>query len=534
MVQRAFGVLACLAFAASFSGCSTFSPEESKAPETAPEKAQADAGSAAKPSSDAHPAEAPKVDTVLASADKAVADKMDEVAAALAARVAAKQSRSDLDGALADLDRILEIQPSNAVAHLVRGQIKLTRGNPAAASADYSRAVDILSGTAPDHVSGTDSLAQALAALFPGMVQNMQANAYYLRGAARQAGGDTDGALADFNQAVSAAPDFAAVYNNRGVIKGMIQRDADGALADFNKAAELQSKAPDTYANRGNIKLALGQIDEALKDYDQAVALSPSWPAAYFDRAFGKQQKGDLDGAITDLTKAIELKSDYLDAYYNRAVDYDRKQQFGEAIADYDRVIIMNPNAADAFAGRGMDKYRRNDIDGSVSDFNRAIALRKDSVRLYIDRAVANVIKGDSAAAISDFDQVLKLADDETSAYPRLFRCVALLQARRGDPRKELTAAIAKWKDGWPKTIGQFLTGDLTESQLLAEAEKADPKVVAAHRCDAFYFAGIAHLLNGETPAARSFFNECVAVNRPDLFAFRFAQGELDRMKPAP
>jgi tetratricopeptide (TPR) repeat protein len=382
-------------------------------------------------------------------------------------------------------------------------------------------------------VSGTDALTQTLSALFPGMVQNMQANAYYLRGAARQASGDTDGALSDFNQAISAAPDFAAVYNNRGVIKGMMQRDADGALSDFNKAAELQSKAPDTYANRGNIKLAMGQIDEALKDYDKAVELSPSWAAAYFDRAFGKQQKGDLDGAIADLNKAIELKADYLDAYYNRAVDYDRKQQFGEAIADYDRVIVMNPNAADAFAGRGMDKYRRNDIEGSVSDFNRAIALRKDSVRLYLDRAAANEIKGDNAAAISDFDQVLKLADDDTSAYPRLFRCVALLQTHSGDPKKDLAAAIANWKDTWPKKIGQFLTGDLTESQFLAAAEIADPKIVAAHRCDAFYFTGIAHLLTGDTAAARSFFSECVAVNRPDLFASRFAQGELDRLKPA-
>jgi tetratricopeptide (TPR) repeat protein len=539
MLQRILAALSCLTLAAAFSGCGTLSlkssSDQSADQNPAPSASggngsQASADNSAQP---AQPAQPSPADLAIADANKTVAQKMDDLADALASRAAAKQQKPDLPGAKADLDTLIQIQASNALALLCRGEIVMSQSGPTAAMADYSKAIDILSAsTAPDHVSGTDALTKLLAALFPGMIQNMPANAYYLRGAARQAKGDGEGALSDFNQAISAAPDFAAAYNNRGVIKGMFLRDADGAAADFNKSLDLQPKAADALANRGNIEIAQGNYDAAVKDYDKAIELSPNWPVGYFDRAFAKQRSGDLDGAIADLTKAIDLKADYTDAYFNRAVDYDRQAKYAEAMADYDRVIVMNPSAADAYAGRGMDRYRRNDINAAISDFNRAIALKKDSARNYLDRAVASYIQGDLKRAIDDYQHAIELTDKDSASYPQLFRSVALMQDHQ-DPKKDLATAMVDWKDGWPKTIGRYLTGDLNESAFLAEAERADPKIAGVERCDAYYFVGMTHLLAGDNAAAKNFFDQCLAVNLPDRFSTRFAQSQLTRLASA-
>jgi len=46
-----------------------------------------------------------------------------------------------------------------------------------------------------------------------------QAEAYSNRGSAKRAKGELDGAIADFNKAIESDPKQASAYNNRGAIK---------------------------------------------------------------------------------------------------------------------------------------------------------------------------------------------------------------------------------------------------------------------------------------------------------------------------
>ena len=65
--------------------------------------------------------------------------------------------------------------------------------------------------------------------------------AYSNRGNAKRLKGDLDGSLADFDKAIELKPDFAGAYNNRGLTK-RFKGDYDGAVADFTKAIELDPK----------------------------------------------------------------------------------------------------------------------------------------------------------------------------------------------------------------------------------------------------------------------------------------------------
>jgi lipoprotein NlpI len=89
---------------------------------------------------------------------------------------------------------------------------------------------------------------------------------------------------------------------------------------------------------------------------------------------------------------------------------------------------------------------------------------------------------------------------------------------------------VAKWKDGWPKTIGLYLSGALPEKDFLAQAAQGTAKTVSGQQCQADYYIGITRLLAGDTAAAKEFFEKCLATNVTNFFVFTFARAELARL----
>jgi tetratricopeptide (TPR) repeat protein len=240
-----------------------------------------------------------------------------------------------------------------------RGNARRHQGDLDGAIADYNQAIALQ----PDYAATYDN-----------------------RGIARSGQGDLDGAIADFNQAIALQPDNAAAYNNRGIARSG-QGDLDGAIADFNQAIILQPGNATGYYNRGIARSDRGDLDGAIADYDQAIILQPGNAAAYYNRGLTRSGQGDLDGAIADYDQAIILRPDDTAIYYSQSLTRSGQGDLDGAIADYDQTIILRPDDTAIYYNRGLARSGRGDLDGAIADYNQAIALHPDNYLSWLGLA---------------------------------------------------------------------------------------------------------------------------------------------------
>jgi tetratricopeptide (TPR) repeat protein len=363
-------------------------------------------------------------------------------------RAGARGFNGDMNGAIADLSRAIDLDPKSKLAVYRRGAFKLQKGDYDGAIADLSRAIELSPNTA-DYYSDR-GLAKLRKCDNDGAIVDFtraieldpkNAIAYRNRALAKNIKGDADGALADYNRAIDLDPKNASAFNSRGVIKKS-KGDLDGAIADFTKAIELNDKLTIAYKNRGEAKQAkgdaaganedlkrAGELDPRLRDeessadhVDRSTAKGKEKESAasvedFFNRAGVKKAAGDLDGAIADYDRAIQLDPKDAAIYNNRGLAKQEKGDLDAAIVDFNRAIQLNPKDAVACSNRGNAKRDKGDLDGAILDYNRAIGFDPKYAYAYYDRGLAKKQKSDLAGAIADYNRVIELDPRFAKAY---------------------------------------------------------------------------------------------------------------------
>ena len=210
-----------------------------------------------------------------------------------------KGSRGDLDAAIAEFGHAIEEQPDRrAEVYELRGRTKERKGDWNGALADYD----------------------ALVALDP-----KKADSYDIRAMQKKQHGDFEDAMADFGKAAelrSSASDYIQMGNWRKE-----QGDKAGAAAENQKAIALCDRqiagiarsnaasplGTDPYFSRGDAKELKGDLDGAVADYSRAIANNPGRAGMAFGaRGNIRKARGDLAGAISDYQHKYQI-TDYPD-----------------------------------------------------------------------------------------------------------------------------------------------------------------------------------------------------------------------------
>lgn len=420
----------------------------------------------------AHP-KASSTPVVLPSSpvEKPVTDTTPKTSEDFSARGLKRHSAGDLDGALADYDKALELDPANH-------------------------------------------------------------QACYRRALARQAKGDLSGALSDYNAVLGADPSNADAYRNRAYVK-QTQGDTDGALADYHESVVLNPKSPVAYYNVGLIKVKQGDLDGAITAYNYALELDPKMAIAYYNRGNAKNAEGDLDGAIADYTQAIGQDPKIALAYCNRGFARQTKGDTDGALADYTAALTLSPNMGIVYYNRCLIRVQQGDLNGAIDDSTRAIELNAKTGPAYCNRGLAQMGKGNLTEALADLRKFCELAPtDSGTDWARLYLWViATRQNPKGTADQDLSTALQnEWNsppEEFSSKIANFLLGHIHEDDLIANAASPDASREPEQYCKAWYFAGIKRLFAGDTKTAVTYFQKSVATNQKEFCEHIFAQTEL-------
>ena len=223
-------------------------------------------------------------------------------------RSALREIRSGrFDSAMDYATRALKIDPRNAVALEVRGEVRASQSDFQGAIEDYTRALDL---------------------------QPQFELALVNRSRAWEGLGDTDHALDDADCALQLAPGSCDNWVGRSWAL-LRKNNVDGALADAQRAIELGPDVPAAWEARGLARIQKEDWNRAVQDLTRALEMHPGLPRSWFGRGHGRLALGDLDGAIADETQAIELDPSNPGAFYLRGLAEDRKQDVDAAARDF-------------------------------------------------------------------------------------------------------------------------------------------------------------------------------------------------------
>lgn len=136
----------------------------------------------------------------------------------------ARFEKNDLDGAIADFTKVIEMNGENReFCYYFRGMAHYRKGNPNQAIDDLSKAIALK----PDPRFFDD------------------------RGNLLARQGELDRAIADLNKAIEIAPQYPKAYGDRGLIR-LMRGEATDAELDFRKCFELDSKLESQFKAAAN------------------------------------------------------------------------------------------------------------------------------------------------------------------------------------------------------------------------------------------------------------------------------------------
>ena len=127
---------------------------------------------------------------------------------------------------------------------------------------------------------------------------------------------DHDSEIESYKKAVSTQPNHFQSYNNMGnALKA--KGDLTAAIEGFRKALNIKPDFAEAHYNLGVALQETDDLNAAIKSYKKACGFKPDYFKAYLNMGNALKQKGNLDAAIESYKQAIKIKPDYAEAHHN-------------------------------------------------------------------------------------------------------------------------------------------------------------------------------------------------------------------------
>ena len=195
-----------------------------------------------------------------------------------------------------------------------------------------------------------------------------------LLGAANNAQGKLEEAIAAHNKALLIKPDFAEAHNNIGAAF-QSQGKFEEASAAYNKALLIKPDYARAHYNLGITLQELGRLEEAVASYRKAIALIPDYAEAHYNLGNTLQELGRSKDAEASYRKAIAFKPDYAEAHSNLGITLRELGKSKDAEASYKKAIALKPDYADAHSNLGVTLQELGKLEDALVQYKKSFEL---------------------------------------------------------------------------------------------------------------------------------------------------------------
>lgn len=225
----------------------------------------------------------------------------------------AYQELKRYDEAAATFDALLATHSGFDGGYVGRARLRLEQKDTVGALADVEKALDL---------------------------NKRSVNAYLIRAdVAINSHRDYAAALDDMNEAIRLQPKFPGFYINRAFLRHNLD-DYYGALSDYEYAIQLDPEDYTGYFNRALLLCEVRDFDKALADLNKVLALRGTDYRALYNRALVLKEKRDFKGALADINTIIAAYPNLAAGYFLRS-EIRRDMGDMKAKEDFDRSLAL-------------------------------------------------------------------------------------------------------------------------------------------------------------------------------------------------
>ncbi|GAA4079738.1 hypothetical protein GCM10022233_69510 [Streptomyces shaanxiensis] len=250
-------------------------------------------------------------------------------------------------------------------------------------------------------------------------------------------------ALDDFHQVLAAEPDHVQALVFRGLTFETLGRD-EAALQDFNHAVETADEHLGARVHRGRLLRRKGHLAQALADFDHAVEQHPESAWAMVERAACLYHADRAVEALDAIERALELEDNTAYVHANHGFVLCRLGRLTDGVAALNRALDAEPENVWALTWRGWATGRLGHADAALDDLNRAVAMAPNDSWPSAARGWLYWAAGKPAQALPDLERAVLLEPDYEWAQLGLALTLLWLQ-RPTEAHEALSRAAHEW-----------------------------------------------------------------------------------------
>jgi superkiller protein 3 len=265
----------------------------------------------------------------------------------------AYKEAGNVEGAIAEFQRALELEPDNAEAHANLGLIFIDQGRFAEAVPEFEAALTV----DPKNDSAIGGLCVANAFVEP------------------------EQAVAQCRAALEDHPENADLHNGLGVAL-VNQKQFNEAMSAFKDAIQLKPDHIWAHNNLGYLYLQIGRLDEAVVELNEAIRINPKNAQAYYNLGLTYATQKDYNQAIPKYEEALRLDPTMAAAYYDLGVIYRIMGQTEEAVTAFEKFLELKPDSSERATIETEIALMQPPVDlppGTYIEFDDALDYNSDN-----------------------------------------------------------------------------------------------------------------------------------------------------------